>query len=304
MGFGDFIKTVAPFVPVVGPAIGAVAGLIGSRQTNSAQDARQAQAQDFNSVEAQIGREFNAAEAEKNRTWSAQQAALQMGFQERLSGTAYQRSMGDMRAAGLNPILAYAQGGASTPSGAMGQGSAASASSASSPAPQAVRNNIGEAIQSASQLAQLGNIRAQTEATEAQAKKTDVEREIMEDEALFDEKTGEKRAALYARNDRTREEALLKMRQSVTENERTYLTVEQRKLVEQEIQNAVKEGRRIEATTRDQNANAFLRELASEEAKNAARFHKENPTFSTYSNSLKAIGDAINSAGRLKGLMR
>lgn len=45
------------------------------------------------------------------------QSQRQMDFQEHMSNTAYQRAMGDMRAAGLNPMLAYSQGGASSPGG-------------------------------------------------------------------------------------------------------------------------------------------------------------------------------------------
>lgn len=45
----------------------------------------------------------------------------QMAFQERMSNTAYQRAMEDMRKAGINPLMVSKLGGASTPTGAMAQ---------------------------------------------------------------------------------------------------------------------------------------------------------------------------------------
>lgn len=75
-----------------------------------------------------MAQQFSSGEAEKARYWGADQARRQMDFQAQMSNTAYQRSMADMKAAGLNPMLAYQQGGSSTPQGAAGPAPAASSS--------------------------------------------------------------------------------------------------------------------------------------------------------------------------------
>lgn len=52
---------------------------------------------------------------------ASKEARTNRNFQEQMSNTAYRRSMSDMKAAGLNPILAAKNGGASTPGGSLAQ---------------------------------------------------------------------------------------------------------------------------------------------------------------------------------------
>lgn len=69
----------------------------------------------YNHIENSVAMNFNSTEAMKNREW-----------QEHMSNTAYQRAVADMKEAGLNPILAFQNGGASTPGGSAGTISGAS----------------------------------------------------------------------------------------------------------------------------------------------------------------------------------
>lgn len=86
----------------------------------------------------------------------------QMAFQERMSGTAYQRAVQDMQAAGLNPMLAYSQGGASAPVGSMPQVQNVAA---------AAVNSAQQAMGMMSAVQQMRQSQALTEKTAAETNK-------------------------------------------------------------------------------------------------------------------------------------
>lgn len=115
-GVGEYFvpyssTVVMAFIPAL---IGGIAGLGGSLVGGLMNQSSQASAN-------QANRELASYNAQQMRN----NLQNQRNFERDMSNTAYQRATTDMRSAGINPIMAYSQGGASTPSvgaGAPGTG--------------------------------------------------------------------------------------------------------------------------------------------------------------------------------------
>jgi len=166
----------------IGGILGAGLGFLGQQETNRAN--------------IDIAQQASAA--------SAAQSKEQMAFQERMRETQYQTAIQDMQKAGLNPMLAYSQGGAGTPTGAMGQVSTAK-----------VGNAIGSALQGyqtmAMNNADLDLKDATTKGTTAQTIKTEADTiKTAADIGYTLENT-----KLNQKQQRNLEEALLKITQEI-----------------------------------------------------------------------------------------
>jgi hypothetical protein len=108
---------------------------------------------------------------------ASKEASLNRDFQERMARNAYQYAVEDLRKAGLNPALAYQQGGASTPSGSTAN----------------VKNPFDSAmamIQLQKMRQEVNTAKAQEKLTKAQEKRVDYLYKLEGDKIKADTKYG------------------------------------------------------------------------------------------------------------------
>lgn len=143
-------------------------GYLASSETNATNAKLARQAQAFQAQQAGIDRHYAVSMFNTAAQFNRVEAQTQRDWQERMAGSSYQRAVADLAKAGMNPMLAYAQGGAQTPSGATASTSGGYGGHAAKAVVPQYRSPLSAMVPAVGAVAEIARTKAGTQLTKAQ----------------------------------------------------------------------------------------------------------------------------------------